>query len=105
MKIGSYRVAEVRKALVALAAFLTTVVAVVLEATLGLYSDGIVSTGEWLAIAVLAINAIATFKVPNEDSDPTPHDEVGEEIDDPLDADHELGPLDDHGDTPGSVRL
>ncbi len=35
-----YRIAEVRKALIAVAAFLVTVVAVVLEAATGFYGNG-----------------------------------------------------------------
>lgn len=78
--MNGYKPAEVRKALIALLAFLITVVAVILEATISAYGDGDVNTGEWLAIAITGLNAIAVFGVPNADSDPTPVDDIGEEI-------------------------
>jgi len=91
-----YKPAQIRKFLVALSAFLVTVVAVVLEAAVGIYGDGNVSTGEVLALAVTAANAFGVFTVENEAVDPTPYGEVGEDVDydlggEPDDADHEMG--------------
>lgn len=61
-----YKPAEIRKFLVALAAFFTVVVAVVLEAFTGFYGDGVIETGEWLTLALTAINAVGVFVARNE---------------------------------------
>ena len=67
-----YKPAEIRKFLVALAAFFTVVVAVVLEAFTGFYGDGRIETGEWLTLALTAINAVGVFVARNETVQPAP---------------------------------
>lgn len=85
-----YKPATIRKFLIALSAFVVTVVGVVLEAAIGIYGDGQVSTGEVLALVVTALNAIGVFTVENEAVDPTPYGEVGETVEYDLDASDEF---------------